>query len=59
MSCPDWPKRLERRRFTLPQVAPGADHVVVDGTTLAMLLDGIDVRAIKRTRLWEPPKKSA
>jgi transposase len=48
-------KRLERGRFTLPQVAPGADRVVVDGATLAMLLDGVDVRSIKRVPRWIPP----
>lgn len=35
-------KRLERGRFKLPEVAPGADEVELDATQLAMLLDGID-----------------
>lgn len=52
-------KRLERGRFTLPHATPGAEKLVVDGATLAMLLDGIDVRVLKRAHLWEPPKKCA
>ena len=51
-------KRLERSRFTLPQVPVGADRVVVDAATLTMLLDGVDVRSIKRAPQWKPPKKS-
>ena len=51
-------KRLERSRFTLPPVPPGADRVVVDGATLAMLLDGVDVRSIKRAPRWNPPQKT-
>jgi len=29
--------------------------VTIDATELAMLLDGIDVVAVKRPRKWEPP----
>jgi transposase len=50
-------KRLERGRFTMPVVAPDADRIVVDGATLTMILDGVDVRTIKRARLWNPPRK--
>ncbi len=49
-------KRLERGRFTLPQVPPGADRVVIDGATLTMLLDGVDLRSIKRVPRWNPPE---
>jgi transposase len=52
-------KRLERGRFTLPAVPAGADRVVVDAATLALLLDGVDVRSIKRAPLWKPPKRDA
>src|SRR5207237_7557268 len=37
-------KRLERGRFRLPEIAPGAEEVQLDATQLAMLLDGIDVK---------------
>ena len=50
-------KRLERGRFQLPEIAPGADEVLLDATQLAMLLDGIDVRRVKRPAKWEPRKK--
>ena len=50
-------KRLERGRFTMPKVPVGADQIVVDAATLTMLLDGVDVRSIKRAPQWEPPKK--
>ena len=33
-------KRLERGRFRLPEIAPGADEVQLDATQLAML--GVD-----------------
>jgi len=48
-------KRLERGRFRLPHVSTEATSVTIDATELAMLLDGIDVVAVKRPRKWEPP----
>jgi transposase len=50
-------KRLERGRFRLPEILPGADEVEVDATQLAMLLDGIDVRRVSRPDRWQPVKK--
>ncbi len=47
-------KRLERGRFQLPVVTPGADEVELDGTQLAMLLDGIDVKRVKQPARWQP-----
>jgi transposase len=47
-------KRLEAGRFRWPEVQPTAREVEVDATQLAMLLDGIDVRAVKRPRAWSP-----
>ena len=38
-------KRLELGRFRWPDVPASALEIEVDGTQLAMLLDGIDVRA--------------
>jgi len=52
-------KRLERGRFKLPQVAPGAAEVELDATQLAMLLDGIDVKRVKAPVRWEPPSAQA
>jgi transposase len=50
-------KRLERGRFRLPEIAPGAEEVQLDATQLAMLLDGIDVRRVKAPERWQPAKK--
>lgn len=49
-------KRLERGRFRLPKVAPGATSVTLDATELAMLLDGIDLGRVQRPRAWVPPR---
>jgi transposase len=48
-------KRLSQGRFRMPQVPPGAERVEMDSTTLAMLLDGIDVKRVKRPSAWTPP----
>jgi transposase len=48
-------KRLSQGRFRMPQVPEGAARVEVDATMLAMLLDGIDVKGVKRPSAWTPP----
>lgn len=48
-------KRLERGRFRLPKVPADAREVEMDGTALAMLLDGIDVGRVARPARWSPP----
>ena len=48
-------KRLERGKFRLPTVTPGATSVTLDSTELAMLLDGIDVSRVRRPPQWVPP----
>jgi transposase len=48
-------KRLERGKFRLPTVTPGATSVTLDATELAMLLDGIDVSRVRRPPRWAPP----
>ena len=49
-------KRLSQGRFRLPKIPEGALRVEVDGTALAMLLDGIDVRHVARPLAWSPPR---
>jgi transposase len=49
-------KRLERGRFRLPEIRQGAQSVALDPTALTMLLDGIDVRRVRRPELWKPKK---
>jgi transposase len=51
-------KRLERGRFSLPRVAEGATQVVLDAASLTMLLDGVDLRTVRRAGLWEPRQKT-
>ena len=52
-------KRLERSKFRLPRLRPGATSVTLDATELGMLLDGIDVERVRRARHWSPPTLSA
>lgn len=52
-------KRLERGRFKMPLVADDASSITLDGAALAMLLDGIDLGAVKRPELWSPRKTTA
>jgi transposase len=49
-------KRLERGRFCMPHVPEAASQVVLDAASLAMLLDGVDLRAIRRAPRWEPAR---
>lgn len=48
-------KRLSQGRFRLPRIAAGSQRVEMDATTLAMLLDGIDVKLVARPTRWTPP----
>jgi transposase len=52
-------KRLERGKFRLPTVTPGATSLTLDSTELAMLLDGIDVSRVRRPPRWAPPTLTA
>lgn len=52
-------KRLERGTFSFPQrLEATATHVHIDAHELAMLLEGLDVRAAKSAPRWEPPTHS-
>lgn len=48
-------KRLEQGRFRLPEIHDGALGAQLDGTQLAMLLDGIDLSHVRRPKKWSPP----
>ena len=50
--------RLERGRFRLPSIPQGALGVTMDGTQLAMLLDGIDMTRVRRPAKWQPPEEN-
>ena len=47
-------KRLERGRFQLPALEPGAKSVVREGPQLVMLLEGLDLKAVKQPLRWQP-----
>ena len=49
-------KRLEKGRFQMPRVTTDGLAVEMDATALAMLLDGIDVRYVRRPEPWQPKK---
>jgi hypothetical protein len=48
-------KRLEQGRFRRIEVSDDARVAHLDGTQLAMLLDGIDVSRVRRPKKWNPP----
>lgn len=50
-------RRLERGTFQLPPVPADATRVEVDSATLAMILEGIDLRAPRRLRFVLDPEK--
>ena len=53
-------KRLERKRFRfLKPVEPDRAEVEVSATELAMILDGIDLGATRRRKLWNPAQRAA
>jgi len=45
-----WYKRLEKGTYRLPVTKPGAASVELKASELAMLLEGIDLRSIKRRK---------
>jgi transposase len=47
-----WYKRLEEGTFKLPRVAPSARSVELRASELAMMLDGIDLRSVKRVKRY-------
>jgi hypothetical protein len=42
----------------MPKIPDGATQVALDGASRPMLLDGVDLRGIRRTA-WAPTAKSA
>jgi len=49
-------KRLEKGRFRMPRMRPGATSVEMDAAELSMLLSGIDLSRVERPKLWSPGK---
>jgi transposase len=47
-----WYKRLEQGTFKLPRIEDGAVSVELRPSELAMMLDGIDLKSIKRVKRY-------
>ena len=50
-----WYKRLEQGTFRMPVAKDGATHVELKASELAMLLEGIDLRSIRRRKRFRRP----
>lgn len=50
-----WYKRLEQGTFRLPKAQPDTARVELKASELAMLLEGIDLRSIKRRPPFQRP----
>ncbi|MEZ6101135.1 MAG: IS66 family insertion sequence element accessory protein TnpB [Pirellulaceae bacterium] len=48
-----WAKRLERGRFQLPSAKDDSIVAEIDGTTLAMILGGVDLGSAKRRKRFQ------
>ena len=48
-------RRLERGSFELPTGRPGETRVEIDAASLAAILDGIDLRSIRRRLRYQRP----
>ena len=50
-----WYKRLEQGTFRMPVAKPDAASIELKASELAMLLEGIDLRSIKRRKRFQRP----
>jgi transposase len=51
-----WYKRLEEGTFKLPRIEAGATSVELRVSELAMMLDGIDLKSIRRVKRYRHEK---
>jgi transposase len=49
-----WYKRLEEGAFKLPKLDAAATSVELRASELAMLLDGIDLKSVRRVKRYSP-----
>jgi transposase len=54
-----WYKRLEEGTFRLPRVSSDDASVELKASELAMLLEGIDLKSIKRSKRFERAVRTA
>ena len=48
-----WAKRLEKGRFETPAARDNTITVQIDGTTLAMILGGVDLQSVHRRKRYQ------
>lgn len=51
-----WYKRLEEGVFKLPRIEPGTQSVELRASELAMMLDGIDLKSVRRVKRYQRKK---
>ncbi len=49
-----WYKHLQMGRFRRPQIAPDATQVRLEPDQLTLLLEGIDLKSVRRPKRWAP-----
>lgn len=49
-------KRLERGRFRRPEVGNDTAQVRLEADQLLLLLEGIDMRGVRRPKRWQPKR---
>ena len=54
-----WYKRLEAGRFRFPLVSKGQTHVTIAAAELTMLLDGVDLASVRRTKRFRLPSATS
>jgi len=54
-----WYKRLSKGTFRVSRGEGLASVELLDPGQLAMLLDGVDYRKVRRSKRWEPSRKAA
>ena len=50
-----WYKRLEQGRYRFPAASDGSPHVEIRAADLIMLLAGVDLSSVKRTKRYHRP----
>jgi transposase len=50
-------KRMDRGRFTLPELPVSDGRMDLDAALLSMLLDGVNLAEVKRSDAWQPPSR--
>jgi len=49
-----WYKRLEQGKFRRPQISPEATQIRLEPDQLTLLLEGIDLKSVRRPKRWAP-----